>query len=244
LNVPFAQKDEVKKLGAKWDADSRGWWIPISPVDERFYDWVPQIYRQTPPVLKPDLIPEPCWGLNLRSLLTAEAWQDLRTATFEQAGKRCVICGGRGPKWPVECDEEWEFIEDLGQPGHGCQRLIGLRALCPGCHAAKHIGKAHVDGREEEAFDQLSYVNSWTQEQCEAYVSLAFTEFDRRSEMTWSMDLSILQQWGISEVMLNAYDFEPIPLIEGVEVVVFPTYSMIFNLASEAVDINQLLSSS
>lgn len=30
LNVPFERKDEVKALGAKWDPEHRGWWLPAN----------------------------------------------------------------------------------------------------------------------------------------------------------------------------------------------------------------------
>ena len=40
LNVPFAEKDEAKQLGAKWDPDSRRWYVP-KPLSVRPFDkWV------------------------------------------------------------------------------------------------------------------------------------------------------------------------------------------------------------
>lgn len=39
LHVPFSEKDEVKKLGAKWDAQNRVWFIPMGVPPEPFSKW-------------------------------------------------------------------------------------------------------------------------------------------------------------------------------------------------------------
>lgn len=33
INVPFARKDEAKKLGARWDATRKVWWIAADNLD-------------------------------------------------------------------------------------------------------------------------------------------------------------------------------------------------------------------
>jgi hypothetical protein len=39
LNVPYAEKDEAKKLGAKWDATRRKWYVPDGVNAEPFSRW-------------------------------------------------------------------------------------------------------------------------------------------------------------------------------------------------------------
>lgn len=39
LNVPFAEKDEAKHLGAKWDAALRKWFIPHGVDIHLFNRW-------------------------------------------------------------------------------------------------------------------------------------------------------------------------------------------------------------
>lgn len=39
LNVPYAQKDEAKALGAKWDASNKKWYIPGSLDISLFEKW-------------------------------------------------------------------------------------------------------------------------------------------------------------------------------------------------------------
>jgi hypothetical protein len=78
------------------------------------------------------------------------------------------------------------------------------------------MGTAHVDGRADEALEQIGYVNNWTVEQCEFHSERAILEFERRSRLQSALDLAVLASYGIKEVVLNAYDFDPLPQIEGV----------------------------
>lgn len=40
LNVPYAEKDEAKRLGAKWDAARKKWYVPQGVNVEPFSRWV------------------------------------------------------------------------------------------------------------------------------------------------------------------------------------------------------------
>ena len=42
LNVPFAQKDSAKALGAKWDAVNKKWYVPANKDITLFVQWQPQ----------------------------------------------------------------------------------------------------------------------------------------------------------------------------------------------------------
>jgi hypothetical protein len=39
LNVPFAEKDEAKRLGARWDAARKKWYVPNGVDAEQFSRW-------------------------------------------------------------------------------------------------------------------------------------------------------------------------------------------------------------
>jgi hypothetical protein len=39
LNVPFAQKDEAKALGARWDATRKKWFVPADKDVALFAGW-------------------------------------------------------------------------------------------------------------------------------------------------------------------------------------------------------------
>jgi hypothetical protein len=47
LNVPFAQKDAAKALGARWDAANKKWYIPSGKNVALFAQWQPDATRQT-----------------------------------------------------------------------------------------------------------------------------------------------------------------------------------------------------
>lgn len=43
LIVPFAEKDEAKGLGAKWDAGARKWHVPNGKDKDLFKRWWPAV---------------------------------------------------------------------------------------------------------------------------------------------------------------------------------------------------------
>lgn len=40
LNVPYAEKDEAKKYGAKWDSSKRKWYVPGGVSPDPFQKWM------------------------------------------------------------------------------------------------------------------------------------------------------------------------------------------------------------
>ncbi|MFM8441826.1 MAG: DUF5710 domain-containing protein [Methylococcus sp.] len=42
LTVPFAQKDEVKSLGARWDPARKRWYVPEAVDTAAFQRWFPE----------------------------------------------------------------------------------------------------------------------------------------------------------------------------------------------------------
>ena len=47
LKVPFAEKDEAKKLGAKWDSTKKVWHIENKADMSQFSKWSPTPYEET-----------------------------------------------------------------------------------------------------------------------------------------------------------------------------------------------------
>lgn len=47
LNVPFAQKDQAKKLGGMWDSTQRKWYIDLTKADvAKFVQWGAKVLQQ------------------------------------------------------------------------------------------------------------------------------------------------------------------------------------------------------
>lgn len=139
-------------------------------------------------VLLPELVPETAWCSNLRSELSKQRWDEVRRFTYQRAGYRCEICGGKGLAHPVECHEIWEY--DLLMR---VQRLVGLISLCPMCHECKHIGLAEVNGRMDAVIEQMMKVNGMSLVKVREVIAEAFRVWQERSEVDWKLDLKYLK---------------------------------------------------
>lgn len=42
LDVPYAEKDEAKQRGARWDPKARTWYAPSGLAREAFARWLPR----------------------------------------------------------------------------------------------------------------------------------------------------------------------------------------------------------
>jgi hypothetical protein len=42
LNVPYAEKDEARRLGARWDAERKTWYVPSGLLLTVFERWLPK----------------------------------------------------------------------------------------------------------------------------------------------------------------------------------------------------------
>lgn len=145
------------------------------------------------PKLTIELVPSTAWFGSLKKTLTKEEWNKVRYIVYEKAGKKCEICGGIGPKWPVECHEVWQYDESAK-----VQKFIRGIALCPYCHEVKHIGRARMMDRGEEALAHLAKVNGWTTKEAEKYTDKQFDVWRERSRHEWTLDLSELKKYGVT----------------------------------------------
>lgn len=136
-----------------------------------------------------ELVPRTAWYKNLRSELSKSDWDKLRKDTYAKAGNVCEVCGGTGPKWPVECHEIWDYNEDSN-----IQTLKGLVALCPDCHQVKHIGFAQMQGHYTTARDHLSEVNGISINEAEEYINACFDVWEERSLKKWTLNKEWLQE--------------------------------------------------
>jgi hypothetical protein len=190
LNVPYSQKDDAKRRGAKWDAERKKWYVPSGKRLEPFEPWLLLFVEERQ--LTIELVPNTCWYSNVRSNVSKQDWDNLRHHTYKQASHRCEVCGGVGQQHPVECHEIWNYDDQ-----QHIQTLTELIALCPACHECKHIGLAQIKDRGEIALQHLAKVNKWSLEQAEEYVSDCFKIWHRRSQFNWKLDISYLKQFGI-----------------------------------------------
>lgn len=139
-----------------------------------------------------ELVPRSSWMNNVRAVLTAKQWDSLRRIVADKAWNVCEICGGVGPKHPVECHEIWKYNEKTG-----IQKLEGMIALCPDCHSVKHFGFARISGKEEQTLKHFMKVNGLKKKEAEKAILAAFELWAKRSTLEWKLDLSVLKEYGI-----------------------------------------------
>ncbi len=101
LDVPFADKEAAKALGAYWDQVARRWYDPNPPTTGLDH-WA---VRPDVPDLLPgedrtfgdgsfvNMVPKSCWFTNVRTCVTQQDWERLRRMITTRAGQRCEACG-------------------------------------------------------------------------------------------------------------------------------------------------------
>ncbi|WP_030021064.1 DUF5710 domain-containing protein [Streptomyces monomycini] len=204
LDVPFAEKDEAKQGGARWDPAARRWYAPRPGMAalERWAaapdvpDLLPGEDRGLGSGLFVDLVPRSCWFTNVRSCVAAKDWERLRRTITRRADRRCEICGvgedQDARRW-LEAHERWAF-DDTAR----VQTLKRLICLCTDCHTVTHFGFAQVRGLAAQAFAHLVQVTGMTGGAARQHVRDAFDVWERRSRVAWELDLSMLTKAGIT----------------------------------------------
>ena len=203
LDVPFSEKDEAKRAGARWDGEARRWYAP-RPGMAGLDRWSP---RPPLPELLPgedrtfgaglfvDMIPASCWFTSARTGIAPVDWERTRRMVYERAGNRCEACKrAANPAAGVrmEAHERWLFDD-----ARGVQVLRRLICLCGACHGATHWGLAQIQGRSSEALNHLMMVRGFSLERAAVHVGEAFEVWRARSARTWDLDLSILTCAGV-----------------------------------------------
>ena len=204
LDVPFADKDEAKRLGARWDQSARRWYAPRPGIAAlarwaarpALPDLLPGEDRSFGSGLFVDMIPASCWFTSARTGIAPVDWDRTRRMVYERAGNRCEACKrAANPQAGVrmECHERWLFDD-----ARGVQALRRLICLCGACHGATHWGLAQIQGRSSEALNHLMMVRGFSLERAAVHVGEAFALWEQRSARAWDLDLSILTAAGVA----------------------------------------------
>jgi hypothetical protein len=198
LDVPYAEKDQAKALGARWDPQAKRWYDPgTSTAGLARWAALPDIPELLPGEdrsfgagLFVDLVPSSCWFTNIRSCVSTQDWERLRRMITRRAGQSCEICGrpeDRQLRRWLEAHERWDYHDHTG-----VQALRRLICLCSDCHHTTHYGHAQITGHAEEAFDHLRAVTGMTEAQTAEHITEAFQLWQNRSHRTWTLDLQLL----------------------------------------------------
>jgi len=142
------------------------------------------VWFRRSPRLTIELVPSPCWGKNVRALVSPDEWQGIQETVFGHASGKCQVCGFQGN---LHCHEVWRYDELSG-----VQALAGFLALCRFCHEVKHIGLAKLHGLYRQAIAHLARVNRWSKRAAEKYADECFETYERRSRREWRQDVTAL----------------------------------------------------
>lgn len=160
-----------------------GWVMPRKddfPFDE-IKDLLPRAaLRSIVPEIV-DLIPATSWFASLANLLSRESWGRLRLPLVDHHGG-CQDCGH---PHRLEAHEAWSYDEDAG-----IQSLDGILVLCRFCHETRHLGRARMMGRFDEAVGRLARINRLRNDEIASYVQNVSENWHRRSSMSWQLRLS------------------------------------------------------
>ncbi len=143
-----------------------------------------------------DMVPSSCWFTNVRSDVSGQDWERLRRMITRRAGQRCEICDrpeDRDTRRRLEAHERWVYDDATG-----VQALRRLICVCSDCHLATHLGYANVTGRADHALAHLRTVTGMTDSEAGRHVETAGELWTARSGRTWTLDLSILTDAGVT----------------------------------------------
>lgn len=202
FHLPYADKEQAKGLGARYDHDHKLWYAPDPTTEQRMAEhWkrLPQVFPGedrtwgSTPRLSVDLIPSTCWHTNVRSSVSSDDWKRIADGVKARAGFQCEVCAAKAdPAAQVflEAHELFEF-------DNGVQRLKRLTCICPACHQAIHFGRSVATGHETVARAHLMKVNAWSAWELEQHLRQAYAVWSQRSRQAWSLDLSIIEAIGV-----------------------------------------------
>lgn len=207
LNVPYAEKDEAKALGARWDNAKRQWYAPNAEpaLVERWAakPVVPltalegEVRDFGPTTLVVDFGPKSCWCKKIRYALTPDDFKRVEALVIGRTSRTCEACGVVDPEQAdrMEVQARWEY--DVSDGKH-VQRLVRLMAMCSACHEVTHFGKASMDGRRDAALLHLQKAAQMTADNAQAHVDAAYDKLRELNQHEWQLDLSLLTDNGLT----------------------------------------------
>ena len=233
LQVPYADRAEVKAFGAKWDKKERLWYFDHGKVSEEQASDLLTYWGGHKPLeelkgedrtfggdqLFVDLIPKTCWFQNVRVCVVPTDWDRLRKLVYTRVNNKCECCGASRRVRRLEAHERWEY-----NPVSRVQKLVRIIALCSACHKVTHIGHTKAMGKRrrgayKRAVAHLTKVRRLSQDECKRHIRNANELYKDRSKLRWTLDLSLITSNGFKLVGLRANSDEYRKLHTQMEVI-------------------------
>ena len=136
-----------------------------------------------------EMVPDGCWYINLRSILSKKQWDYLKLDAKRRASCKCMICGKKTDR--LEAHEKWSYNEKTKT-----QKLEDIVAVCKDCHSVIHIGRTQLKGDEERAEKHYMEVNNCSYAEYRRNLGKA-NELHKRLNLVpeWKLDLTYLKRY-------------------------------------------------
>ena len=136
-----------------------------------------------------ELVPDACWGYNLRTILSKKQWDFLKKDAKQRAGGICSICGKKTDK--LDAHEVWSYDEK-----NAIQKLEDIISVCKDCHSVIHIGYTHLKGDIEKAEKHYMKVNNCSYVEYRNALGKANDRHRQLNQISeWRLDLSYLKTY-------------------------------------------------
>ena len=201
LDVPFAEKDEAKQHGAKWDSTKRMWYAPNneSALLDRWGLEARQLTQLNgedrtfgEESLYIDFLPKSCWCKKIRYAIDRVDLNRVQDLVFGRVNRTCEMCGVQDLDKPFELHGRWEYDTE-----NGSQKLKRLVAMCSDCFDVTHFGAATFAGRREKAIVHWQKVTGRTSAECKIHIDESYAKANQLNARSWTVDLSLLTSNGI-----------------------------------------------
>jgi len=212
LAVPFCEKDDAKKLGAKWNPSKKYWYCYENTTNKSILleKWSVNTNML---VLEGedrafggndlfiDLVPSSCWFSNVRSCIHPKDWDRVRKYIYERVNYCCECCGintmNDTTNGQLEAHERWNYDDKTK-----IQRLMRIVALCHQCHQSTHMGLAGILGKHDEAMEHIKRVRNFTDKELFEHNKDAKELWNKRNKSKWELDISLITNAGISIIQI------------------------------------------
>lgn len=201
LDVPFAEKNEAKSLGARWDNAKRMWYAPKN--EAALLDRWGLSSRQLTELAGEDrqfgadelcieFMPRSCGCKKIRYALDRDEVNRVQDLVFGRVNRKCEMCGVQDIDKPFQMHGRWEFDADAGT-----QKLKRLVAMCQDCFDVTHFGATSYAGRREYAILHWQKVNGRSEVECQSHIDESYAKIKLLNDQEWEQDLSLLTNNGI-----------------------------------------------
>ncbi len=218
--VPYSDKDEAKKLGAKWNPVIKLWFAPCAggqysqTLLDRFkeipainfpeecvgLDFVGEDRNFGENKLYVDLIPRKFWFDSIRIRMSQIDWIKLYWKVCSRANNTCEACGKQYTQVCniinspyLEVHDRWSY-----DPHTRIRKLERFMAMCYKCKLATQIGQAGFLGKDNIAEIHLANILGLTAEETTKHMREAHVAWVEKNKIDWTEDISILTQSGIT----------------------------------------------